>query len=353
MFVFGQPSKWCQHLRPSGDPSLAGRFGKLSAAVHEYGDAPRLAEDSGAGWSGQVAGGIQMIRHAAAVAVALCLSPSWLCAQTEFTVNVDSANVRKSPSTGSPVIGTAPRGTVLEVTRDIGAWVKVSWPDAQDGIGYVHQSMGAIARRSTPDPKQAAAFTSTPPPAESASPTTIGVAAVPTGAGGSPASTRTVYIAPPTHIVGLGGRMGGSTLRGFGLTARAWSRNRLGMQLEVSRSALTSTVAPGRVTSLQFAPSLIYSLPDRVTDNVWVRPYLGAGANLYRSTLRSVTPGAGDVVSDGGFGLRAFGGGEVTFPNVPRFAVSADVGYLWSQTAFAGFELGGLGFSVSGHWYVK
>jgi len=85
---------------------------------------------------------------------------------------------------------------------------------------------------------------------------------------------------------------------------------------------------------------------------VWVRPYLGAGANLYRSTLRSGTPGAGNAVSDG-FGLRAFGGGEVTFPSVPRFAVSADLGYLWSQTPFAGFELGGLGFSVSGHWYVK
>ena len=74
-----------------------------------------------------------MIRLAAAVAVVVCLSPAWLCAQTAvLTVKTTSADVYKSPSTGSPVIGHAPRGTVLAVTRELGSWVKVSWPGAQD-----------------------------------------------------------------------------------------------------------------------------------------------------------------------------------------------------------------------------
>ena len=97
-----------------------------------------------------------MIRHAAAIAFSLCLNASWLCAQsTVFTVNTASADVHKSPSTGGPVIGQAPRGTVLEVTRELGSWVKVVWPEGQDGVGYapspcaVPQSPG---RTTMPDP---------------------------------------------------------------------------------------------------------------------------------------------------------------------------------------------------------
>jgi len=294
-----------------------------------------------------------MIRHAAAVAVTLLLSPTWLCAQsTELTVNTTSATVYMSPSTGSPVIGKAPRGAVLEVTRELGSWVKVSWPGAQDGAGYVHLSVGSIARKSTPVPNPAAALTSAPPAPASASPTPTSVSAEQTGAGQRPAPVRPVYIALPTHIVGLGGRLGGST-RSFGATARVWSRDRLGLQLDVSRSALTSAGVPGRLTSIQFAPSLLYLLPDSVAGYVWVRPYLGGGADLYRLTVSSGTPAVGDSVSGNKLGLQTFGGAEVTFAGAPRFALSADLGYHWSRTPFAGFELGGLGLSVSGHWYVK
>ena len=78
----------------------------------------------------------QMIRRAAAVAVVALLSPSWLLAQSAvLIVNTTSANVYKSPSTGSLVIGHATRGAVLEVTRELGSWVKVSWPAAQDRVG--------------------------------------------------------------------------------------------------------------------------------------------------------------------------------------------------------------------------
>ena len=62
-------------------------------------------------------------------------------------VSVPSAAVRKSPSMASPVVGQAPRGAVLDVTRDVGSWVKVTWPDAPDGVGYVHESMGTLSNR--------------------------------------------------------------------------------------------------------------------------------------------------------------------------------------------------------------
>ena len=64
-----------------------------------------------------------MIRHAAAVVIVLLLSPSWVTAQgTELTVNASAASVHKAPSTASPVIGQAARGTRLAVTRNVGDW---------------------------------------------------------------------------------------------------------------------------------------------------------------------------------------------------------------------------------------
>jgi hypothetical protein len=312
-----------------------------------------------------------MIRHAAAVALALCLSPSWLCAQsTNLTVNAASVDIHKYPSIASPVIGKAPRGARLEVTRELGSWVKVSWPDGEGGAGYVHRNMGKLApsaensagyvRQSVETvacmcargANSGSGFTSTPRGREPASLTTPNVRVKQPGAAERLASASPVYVAPPSHIVGLGGRMGGSALA-FGATARAWSgsRSRVGIQLEVSRAAFTGVAAPGRLTSIQLAPSLLYSFRDLVTDYVWVRPYVGAGANLSRSTL-SGAPG-GDFVSDKSLGFQTFGGVEVTLPNVPRFALSADIGYDWSRTPVPGFDVGGMGFSLSGHWYVK
>ena len=74
-------------------------------------------------------------------------SPLYAQNTVKLTVNEASANVHKSPSVGSPVIGKAPRGTALVVTREVGDWVKVSWPSAADGAGYVRVSAGTLARR--------------------------------------------------------------------------------------------------------------------------------------------------------------------------------------------------------------
>jgi len=291
-------------------------------------------------------------RHASVVAIVLGWMPSLAAAQsTDFPVGVQSAAVRKSPSMGSPIVGQAPRGAVLEVTRDIGSWVKVTWPEAPDGIGYVHQSMGKLAQRATREERLAATFASLPPP----EPVDMPLLAADQQAAIDMSTTRTIYIPPPTHVFGLGGQMTGASgaTPGYGFTSRIWSRSRLGVQLDLSQTTMTSTLSPERLRSTQFAPSVIYSLPDYVSDSLWLRPYFGGGAALTRSKLTSGTPEVSAAVSESLFGFRGFGGAEFTIPNMPRFAISADLGYQWSQQPFAGFDLGGVGFALSGHWYVK
>jgi hypothetical protein len=297
-----------------------------------------------------LSGGIEMIRHAAVV-VAMCLAPSSLFAQgAAFTVTSASANVHKSPSTGSPVIGRAPRGAVLVVTRELGSWVKIDWPSSPDGVGYLHVSTGSLEGASTRGWNPAPGNSTVRPASDAAAAAPRPARAEDTTGGGQLPAPRPVSVTP-AHLVGLGGRLGGPTL-GFGATGRLWSRERLGVQLEVSREVPDGAVPPDRVRSIRFAPSLLYSLPDHVSYHVWLRPYLGTGANLERLTLESGRLG-GDPVSEVRLGLRALGGAEVTLASVPRFALSADLSYQWFRTPLVGVELGGLGLSVSGHWYVR
>ena len=306
-----------------------------------------------------------MSRLAAAVAVVWCLCPSVVLAQsTEFTVNLASAKVYKAPSTGSPVVGTASRGSVLEVMRHLGDWVKVTWIEAPESVGYVHLSAGSMAPRGTSAPKAGSPLPSRsgPVPSRASVASSRAVADTPSlrgtlfdpepiGAHEPVAPSPAVYVDPPTHHVGLGGQVNGATL-GFGGSARVWTRRHLGAQFDVSRFAVTNPALPGRATSVRFAPSVLYSLSDRVTDYFWLRPYLGGGFNVHRQTYNeSGTPGAG--LSQRKFGYQAFGGTEITFPSLAQFALSADLGYRWGAAPFPDYDLGGVGFSLSGHWYVK
>jgi hypothetical protein len=293
-----------------------------------------------------------MVRHAAASILAFALSTTTLHAQgTVFTVTTPSANVHRSASTGSPVIGTAPRGTSLEVTRELGSWVQVVWPDAESGAGYLHVSWGRIGRDLTPDARTAVAS---------------GVNAVRpvSDAAAAPAATvlaaqqpppvpipRATTPSLPSHVFGLGGRLSGDVI-GHAVSARGWARGPFGVQFEFARSTVTSAVAPEHVTAMQLGPSLIYSLPNLVSNAFWVRPYAGGGANIYRSTLNGLTPDVPDA-SKGGLGYQGFGGAEVTWANIPQLTMSVDLRQQWAPDSFSGFDLGGFGFSLSAHWYVK
>lgn len=137
------------------------------------------------------------------------------------------------------------------------------------------------------------------------------------------------------------------------MSARTWFSDRLGLQLEVSRTSLTGPIVSERLTATQFAPSLVYSLSNLMTDYVWVRPYLGAGPRVVRRTPGGGPQAGGAAVSQNSVGLQTFGGGEFTFASMPRFSVSADLRYGWIEDTQPNFELDGLGFSLSAHWYVK
>lgn len=286
-----------------------------------------------------------MIRHLAAAVVVLGLAASSLYAQSVvFTVNTASAAVHAGPSTATPVVGAARRDTVLEVTRELGSWVRVPWPAAKDGVGYVHVSAGLIRRASSNQPVR--------PSTNGATPTMAPTAAVVQRTRPVQPPAAPVYVAKNTHSLGLGGRMGGQAF-GVAASARAWRANRLGAQLDVSRYAMTDVTGAERVTSVQFEPSVLYALRDRVADYYWLRPYVGAGANFGRHSLSNDTLGAAYAISEDRSGLQAFGGAEMAFAAMPTFALSADVSYHWSRAPFAGHDFNGLGFAVSGHWYVK
>jgi hypothetical protein len=334
-----------------------------------------------------------MIRQAAAVVVALCLSTSPLYAQnTKLTVSEASANVYKTPSVGSLVIGKAARGTALVVTREVGDWVKVSWPSSPDGAGYVRVSAGTLGNGTaaaasptasaakTPAPATAkttaagaktaaapkAATAKTPATAAAEIPAPVGskaaVTPTPTPAPvavsaqlpgtrpSAPSQAHTLYVAP-THVFGVGAVAGGSTM-GFGASARTWRKNRFGAQLEVSRSSFDSTDLLSRATSTDIAPGILFAMNDRVTDYLWLRPYLGVAAHFaHASRTDLIFPDVTETANT--LGARVFFGAEMSFSSIPQFALSTDIGYYHLPEPFIGFEPGGMGFSISGHWYVK
>ena len=82
-----------------------------------------------------------------------------------------------------------------------------------------------------------------------------------------------------------------------------------------------------------------------------MRPYVGGGMSIFRSSLVS-TSGA-SMVDDTTRGYQAFGGAEFTFATLPQVAVSADLRQTWADTPFSGFDSGGLGLALAAHWYVK
>ncbi len=289
-----------------------------------------------------------MGRYAATVALLLMIGASPVRAQkATFVVTSMSADIHKAPSTGSAVVGKAPRGKAFEVRRELGSWVAVAWPEGDAGIGYLHMTWGTMSGGSGAETSSAASATSSAVPAASqteASATTSRLGQTP-----GPRVVSAPAPSLPSHVIGLGARIGTQAL-GVAATGRAWTQRRIGGQLELGKSTYTTAFGAAQLSAMQFAPSIIYSPRNLVTNAVWTRPYIGGGVNFYRSTFRS-SSGFPDVV-DSGVGSQMFGGAELTWANLPQVAVSADLRHLWAPTS-NGFELGGTGLSVSGHWYVK
>lgn len=286
-----------------------------------------------------------MTRHASAVLIAMVLNATPLFGQSavaqnsELIVKAAPADVHKYPTVASGVIGKAPAGTALEIRRNLGSWVEVPWQGSETGIAFVHVNAGTIVARSTATAaggaQEAVAHIDAVAAAANVNPgARSGMAAGTT----RNASTRDTYVLPPHHI-GMGAAINPST-PAFAATVRTWWDNRLGIQFNMSRPRLES-VDGESITATQFAPSVLYSLPDGVTNSMWLRPYVGAGPRIYHANLET------------GLGYEAFGGAEATLAAMPQVSVSADVGYRWSRPSINGFEPRQVGFSLSGHWYLK
>lgn len=296
-----------------------------------------------------------MTRRVAAVVIVLTIFPAVLYAQDNvLTVTVQSADVYKSPSTAAPVVGHASKGTALPVVRNLGSWVKVTWDDAPDSVGYVHTTMGRLnpAAASAPPstaPRASSALASAPTasssPSSLSSPAPAAVPLATTQRTLPPAGQGT----PISHVVGIGGMVG--SMSSFGATARWWHDKHLGVQVGFTRDAMSSETATGRVTSMQIEPGVVYALFDRVPGYVWIRPYVGSALSFRHQTWKDAAPVA--PVSDNGVGYRVFGGSEFTFASVTQFGLSAELGYRHVPTAFAGFEPDRMSVAVIGHWYFK
>jgi hypothetical protein len=297
----------------------------------------------------------------AAVAVWLVLSTSPLYAQeTLFTITFPSANIHAAPTTASRVIGTTARGKSFEVTRELGSWVAVAWHEAQNGVGYLHVSWGTLSRGGVveaertssaplaiarPIPELTAGRQRAPVLEPVSAPTARRIDRQP-----SQLTVQPSRVLLPSHVLGVGGRMGTQALAGFAGMGRLWFAGPVGAQLELGRATHTSAaLLRMHVTDVGF--NAITSFSDLVTNTVWMRPYVGGGVSVFRSTVRSA---AGvSLATDSSRGYQAFGGAEFTWANVPQLAVSADVRHVWAETAFSGFETGGLGLALAAHWYVK
>lgn len=295
-----------------------------------------------------------MTRRAAAIILALTLTPALLHAQdATLTITAASADVHKGPSTVTPVIGHVSRGAAVPVSRNLGSSIRIPWPSAPDGVGYVHVTMGRLSGGAAPSamstppapasaPRAAAAPVPAPvpdqPPARTPARAGVGVQ----GARGTTAIS---------HVIGVGGLV--QSARGFGVTGRAWRGDRLGFEFRLTRNAMTTDAAAGRMTSLELEPRVVYAIVDHVSDYVWVRPYVGSGLIFSHRTLAVSSPAAIGMASDNGMGVRVFGGGELTFASVTRFGLSAELGYRPSSTPFPGFETDRLSLSIGGHWYIK
>jgi hypothetical protein len=296
-----------------------------------------------------------MIRRFAAVVFALALTPAALYAQDPvFTVTVASASVHKGPSVVTPVIGQVARGAALSISRNLGSWVRIAWPAAPDGIGYVHVTMGRLSGARTGPSTMPAASTFA-----SASRTESVPVSSPTATASAPQTTaeQRVGVRGPegittiSHLLGVGGLV--QSVRSFGATGRAWHRNRVGLEVRVTRDVMTSDIAAGRMTSTAFEPRVMYALLDHVSDYVWFRPYVGSGLNVSHHVLRDSSLAGSEIGSANKVSVRVFGGSELTFAGVTRFGLSAELGYRSSSAPFAGYDAGRFSVSIAGHWYVK
>jgi hypothetical protein len=290
-------------------------------------------------------------------------------AQELFQVTAARANVRQQPTIASAVVAHVDRDAVLTVEANLGSWLRVELPDGTGrSLGYIHRSVGTL-RRDEPA-KASPALADPEPVAVSPSAPDVREPDVPPAAPQLPAAINAQTVAEPVRTLshphaeaparlGIGGRAGGFTF-GIGASVRSWQKGPLGFELQLSHYGVgyqdAGLGAQASISVTQIAPVLLYRFSHSDEDDVVVTPYVGGGMNFYRSTTSATATGYGftekQSTSELSKGIVAMGGAEVRFKSAPRFTVSGDLGYYTTAIPF-GMQIGGIAWSVSGHWYVK
>lgn len=240
--------------------------------------------------------------------------------QQTFTVTAQSAQVRSEPRLSSPVIGEAASGAQLPVVGTRGEWVAVSIGSSDGAVrtGYVSMTLGRLA-------------------------------------GGGPSQTLAqpqafdAPMATAPRTFGIGGQLGGFTF-GLGANARAWTADRVGLQLGYSRFSLIPGDSGLSVNQFGAVVLSRFGEPEADDDLVF-RPYAGGGINLYRTT-NNLLSFIGESSTETNVGFQILGGAEVGFRNVPSVTLSGDVGYYSTSTPFD-MRLGGFSYGLALHWYFR
>ena len=233
-----------------------------------------------------------MIRRVAAVVLALTLNPAALRAQdTVLTVTVPSADVHKGPSNVTPVLGHVSRGTVLPVSRNLGSWAKIAWPDAPDGVGYVHVTMGRD-RSVQRVPRPPRTCRREHPPHLRRSATRIPHDTIPPGR--RPGEQRIAVAVNCRHACHV-----------TSSASAGWSGQRAALARRRARGARPSRHSarvharcdderrrrrPRDVDTVR--AGVVFALFDHVSDYVWIRPYVGSVMSFRRQTLKVSAPAA-------------------------------------------------------------
>lgn len=130
---------------------------------------------------------------------------------------------------------------------------------------------------------------------------------------------------------GIGANVTAGT-RSAGGSMRYWFGDRLGAELNgiwyrpIDRSGVDHTSA------WLIAPSAVYMFTAYDEDkDVNLRPYVGAGVNYARASVPVTQAPDGRVRGAGG---QVFGGGELTFHDVPNISISVDLVHYWLPESF-------------------
>ena len=294
------------------------------------------------------------IRQMAAMLV-FALSSTALYAQTpqgtrdaQFTIKVPSAEVHKAPTLASPVVGQATQGSVLLVTRELGSWVRVPWPPGPDGAAYVHVSTGTLSHGSVAD----ASYISADVARTSAGAFSSSSASAGAEPRQAPRASQSQYVGLPSHTVGVGAVM---TTDHFALggSGRFWFARHLGAQVQLTHQSFTN--ADNDFSTINFLPSVVFTMRDHVSDHLSMRPYFGGGPTIAHMNMQP--PSLDGVIADSSsktvMGIQFFGGAEVTFASVPQVGISFDLGYRHAGESFEGVDGSGIAVSAAAHWYFR